>query len=104
MVHLVNIPACPSGAIVGRYGEVDSAAPVNVKLPDEQIRRLDAAIASGRVSNRSEALRMGLDQLLSDWDRRAWEERWDCIVPDDDEFADLAESAVEGWKSLEVFS
>jgi Arc/MetJ-type ribon-helix-helix transcriptional regulator len=75
---------------------------VNVKLPEQQLQRLDAAIAQGRVANRSEALRLGLDHVLREWDRAAWDERWEAVIPTDvDEFADLAASAGSDWGSLD---
>ena len=77
-------------------------SPVNVKIPDDQLRRLDAGIAKGRAGNRSEALRIGLDHLLRAWDRAAWDESWERVVPDGtDEFADLQATAIAGWAALD---
>ena len=40
------------------------STPVQTRLSDDEIRALDAAIARGRFSNRSDALRAGLQHLL----------------------------------------
>jgi Arc/MetJ-type ribon-helix-helix transcriptional regulator len=40
------------------------STPVQTRLDDEELRALDAAIASGRFASRSDALRAGLAGLL----------------------------------------
>jgi Arc/MetJ-type ribon-helix-helix transcriptional regulator len=77
-------------------------SPVNVKLPEDQLRRLDAAIAIGRADNRSDALRTALDHLLAEWDRQAWKAAWAKAVPDDnDEFEDLQQARDHRWDDLD---
>lgn len=76
--------------------------PVNVKLTDAQVRRVDEAIAQGRAGNRSDALRLALDHLLREWDLATWNERWEKAIPDDlDEFSDLTAAAVSRWGDLD---
>jgi Arc/MetJ-type ribon-helix-helix transcriptional regulator len=78
-------------------------SPLNVKVPDDQLRRLDAGIAGGRASSRSEALRLGLERLLNEWDKAAWEESWSRVLPGPtDEFADLEQAAIEGLRDLDA--
>lgn len=78
-------------------------SPVNVKLPEKQLRRLDAGIASGRAGNRSEALRIALDRLLDEWDRQAWSDAWERVIPaEEDEFADIQAMVIDRWADLDV--
>jgi len=42
-----------------------------VRVPDAVLERLDALVAGGRYSNRTEAVRAAIDRLLADERRRA---------------------------------
>lgn len=76
--------------------------PVNVKLADDRLRRLDAGIAQGRAANRSDALREALDRLLREWDREAWNDAWALAIPDtEDEFISYRSLAIKGWDELD---
>lgn len=76
--------------------------PVNVKLDDRDMARLDEAIARGLAANRSDAVRIALRRQLIEWDRKAWDDAWSRVLPDEsDEFADLNAQAVVGWADLD---
>ena len=77
-------------------------SPLNVKLDDREVARLDEAIARGFAANRSDAMRIALRSQLLAWDRQAWDDAWAQAVPDkSDEFADLHASAVDRWADLD---
>jgi Arc/MetJ-type ribon-helix-helix transcriptional regulator len=80
-------------------------SPLNVKLEDREVARLDEAIARGFAANRSDALRIALRSQLLAWDRQAWDDAWARALPDQsdlpDEFADQNASAVSGWADLD---
>lgn len=77
-------------------------SPLNVKLDDREVARLDEAIARGFAVNRSDAMRIALRRQLLAWDRQAWDDAWARAVPDEsDEFADLNVRAVSGWADLD---
>jgi Arc/MetJ-type ribon-helix-helix transcriptional regulator len=77
-------------------------SPVNVKLDDQDVVRLDQAIARGHAANRSDAIRLALRRQLSEWDRKVWDDAWAKAVPDEvDEFADLNRQSIAGWADLD---
>ncbi len=77
-------------------------SPVNVKLDDRDVARLDEAVVRGLAANRSDAVRIALRRQLLEWDRQAWDDAWSCAVPDEaDEFVDLNARAVGGWADLD---
>jgi Arc/MetJ-type ribon-helix-helix transcriptional regulator len=77
-------------------------SPLNVKLDDRDVARLDEAIERGFAANRSDAMRIALRSQLLAWDRQAWDDAWARAVPDQsDEFADLNARAVSGWAGLD---
>jgi Arc/MetJ-type ribon-helix-helix transcriptional regulator len=80
-------------------------SPLNVKLEDRDVARLDDAIARGFAVNRSDAMRIALRSQLHAWDQQAWDDAWARAVPDEsdssDEFADLNARAVSGWADLD---
>lgn len=91
---------CYSERTTYRYPE--RMPPLNVKLDDRDIERLDDAIERGCAANRSDALRIALRAQLREWDRQAWDEAWARAVPDEaDEFGDLSTRAVAGWIDLD---
>lgn len=49
---------------------------IPVRIPDEDARKLDEAVASGRFATRSEALREGLAMLLREEREREIEEAY----------------------------
>lgn len=80
--------------------------PVNVKLDDHRVAQLDAGILIGRAANRSDAIRIAVDQLLRDWHRAAWDDAWEratatSAVDENDEFADWAEEVQSSWADLD---
>ncbi len=76
--------------------------PVNVKLDDRDMARLDEVIARGLAANRSDAVRIALRRQLIEWDRKAWDDAWSRVLPDEsDEFVDLNAQAVVGWADLD---
>jgi Arc/MetJ-type ribon-helix-helix transcriptional regulator len=77
-------------------------SPLNVKLDDREVARLDDAIARGFAANRSDAMRIALRSQLLAWDRQVWDDAWARAVPDEsDEFAELNSRAVSGWAELD---
>ena len=77
-------------------------SPVNVKLPELQLIRLDAGIARGRAANRSDAMRLALEHLLREWESAAWADAWAHVIPDKiDEFADLQAASSGAWDELD---
>jgi Arc/MetJ-type ribon-helix-helix transcriptional regulator len=77
-------------------------SPLNVKLDDREVARLDDAIARGFAANRSDAMRIALRSQLLAWDRQVWDDAWARAVPDEsDEFAELNSRAVSGWADLD---
>ncbi len=80
-------------------------SPLNVKLDDREVARLDEAIARGFAANRSDAMRIALRSQLLAWDRQAWDDAWAQAVPGEldgpDEFADQNAGAVSGWGDLD---
>jgi Arc/MetJ-type ribon-helix-helix transcriptional regulator len=77
-------------------------SPLNVKLDDRDVARLDQAIAAGLAANRSDAVRIALRRQLVEWDRKAWDDAWSRALPDEsDEFVDLNARAVAGWVDLD---
>ena len=76
--------------------------PVNVKLDDRDMARLDEVIARGLAANRSDAVRIALRRQLIEWDRKIWDDAWSRVLPDEsDEFVDLNAQAVVGWADLD---
>jgi len=49
---------------------------IPVRIPDEDARKLDEAVARGRFATRSEALRKGLEMLLREEREREIEEAY----------------------------
>lgn len=80
-------------------------SPLNVKLDDRDVARLDEAIARGQAANRSDAMRIALRNQLLTWDRQAWDDAWARAVPGEidetDEFADVNSRATAGWADLD---
>lgn len=78
-------------------------SPLNVKLDDRDVARLDEAIGRGFAANRSHAMRIALRSQLLAWDRQAWDDAWARAVPDEsNEFADQNLRAVAGWVDLDL--
>jgi Arc/MetJ-type ribon-helix-helix transcriptional regulator len=76
--------------------------PLNVKLEDRDVARLDEAIGRGLAANRSDAMRIALRRQLIEWDRKAWDDAWSRALPDEaDEFVDLNDRAVTAWADLD---
>lgn len=77
-------------------------SPLNVKLEDRDIARLDEAIARGFAANRSDAMRIALRGQLLAWDRQAWDDAWAQAVPSElDEFTDQNARTVGAWTDLD---
>ncbi len=77
-------------------------SPVNVKLDDRDMARVDEVIARGFAANRSDAIRIALRRQLIEWDRQTWDDAWSRALPDEaDEFVDLSARAVAGWAELD---
>jgi Arc/MetJ-type ribon-helix-helix transcriptional regulator len=79
--------------------------PVNVKLDDLDIEKLDSAIASGFATNRSSVIRLALQRQFEEWERAAWDDGWAKVAaaaqsPAPDEFSDMNKQATAAWDQL----
>lgn len=77
-------------------------SPLNVKLEDRDMARLDEAIARGFAANRSDAMRIALRGQLLAWDRQQWDDAWAQAVPTEpDEFTDQNRRTVSSWADMD---